>query len=337
MTLLATSFSCRILEKEQGSTWKQTVQDYCALLAFSGLLWSARPRGQHPPSQINKWNRQPASVLTGWLTRKLQNSHPAQAWLWVMPKQAAYKNKRFFKKWIYTTYRRLQSPWMAILEQPGPAQLQGQRGSCIPVTLGGVGQLKVELVPLAPCSRQREGGREQERHCTPSPSSRSSFLPRSGLCLHLTGIKSKFGQRHLPPEPHDLPVHQLHCKAQRGQRRGKNHQKISKEGTAGHQLLLCCAPSIPKGEGSRTGPSGHPLPAPPQSKAPGKLISKEEMLHSSPDAFFCLLSASQRHPQLAPLLSLQTAPPNSLHRKHPTGASSYHPASPGLAGYSGCR
>lgn len=48
---LAASSSHRLLEKEQGSTWKQTVQDYCALLAFSGLLWSAGPRGQHPPSQ----------------------------------------------------------------------------------------------------------------------------------------------------------------------------------------------------------------------------------------------------------------------------------------------
>lgn len=225
---------------------------------------------------------------------------------------------------------------MAILEQPGPAQLQGQRGSCIPVTLGQVGQLKVELVPLAPCSRQREGGREQDRHCTPSPSSRSSFLPRSGLCSHLAGIKSKLGQRHLPAEPHDLPEHRLHCKAQRGHRRGKKHQQISKEGTAGHKPLLCNAPSIPKGERSRKGPSGHPLPAPPQSKAPRKLIRKR---CSTPPLmpFFCHLSASHRQPQLAPLMSLQRAPPNCLHRKHPTGASSYHPASPGLAGCSGCR
>lgn len=153
--------------------------------------------------------------------------------------------------------RRLQSPWKAILEQPGPAQLQGQRGSCIPVTLGGVEQLKVELVPLAPCSRQKEGGREQDRHCTPSPSSRTGSLPLSGLCLHLAGIKSEFGQRHLPAEPHDLPVHQLHCNG--GREGGKKHQNISKEGTAGHQLLLCCAPSIPKGEKSRTGPIRSPL------------------------------------------------------------------------------
>lgn len=65
---------------------------------------------------------------------------------------------------------------MLILEQPGPAQLQGQCGSCTAVTLGGVGQLKVELVPLAPCSRPRESGREQDRHCTPSLSSRLRAL-----------------------------------------------------------------------------------------------------------------------------------------------------------------
>lgn len=180
MTLLATSFSCRLLEKEQGSTWKQTVQDYCALLAFSGLLWSAGPQGQHPlhPKKTSGTDSQHLSCQRGSQGRsRIPTLH--RPGLGLCQSRLHIKTKGL-KKWIYTAYRRLQSPWMAILEQSGPAQLQGQRGSCIPVTLGGVGQLKVELVPLAPCSRQREGGREQDRHCTPSPSSRSSFLHTQG-------------------------------------------------------------------------------------------------------------------------------------------------------------
>lgn len=101
MTPLAASSSHRLLEKEQGSTWKQTVQDYCALLAFSGLLWSVGPRGQHPPSQKNEWNRQPASVLTDWLTTKVQNSYPAQASGYA---RAGCILKKRFKKNGYTQH-----------------------------------------------------------------------------------------------------------------------------------------------------------------------------------------------------------------------------------------
>lgn len=153
---------------------------------------------------------------------------------------------------------------MAILEQPGPAQLQGQRGSCIPVTLGWV-----ELVPLAPCSRQRGGGREQDRHCTPSPSSRSSLLPRSGLCSHLTGIKSKFGQRHLPPEPHDLPEHQLHCKAQRGHSRGKQTPRNQQRGHSWPPApALLCSQHSQRG-GKQDSPIRALLSLHPKAKPPG--------------------------------------------------------------------
>lgn len=147
---------------------------------------------------------------------------------------------------------------MAILEQPGPAQLQGQRGSCIPVTLGGVGQLKVELVPLAPCSRQRGRWEGAGQALHSKPFLQEQFPPGSGLCSHLAGIKSKFGQRHLPAEPHDLPVHQLHCKAQRGQRRGKNTKKSVRRAQLPPAPALLCSQHSQRG-----GKQDRPIRSPP--------------------------------------------------------------------------
>lgn len=116
---------------------------------------------------------------------------------------------------------------MAIPEQPGPAQLRGQRGSHILVTLGGVGQLKVELVPLAPCSRQREGGREQDRHCTRSPPSLQEQFP-STLRAVLTSRwdKIQVWPQTSPSGAASPPSTSAPLQSTTGgERRGKKHQK----------------------------------------------------------------------------------------------------------------
>lgn len=72
------------------------------------------------------------------------------------------------------------------------------------------------------------------------PFLQEQFPPGSGLCSHLTGIKSKFGQRHLPPEPHDLPVHQLHILP---------HQALLDIADVGEEVAHCCDPG-PAGRGN---------------------------------------------------------------------------------------
>jgi len=212
---------------------------------------------------------------------------------------------------------------------------------------------------------EREEGPLQERHCIhpsgrlhlPHRSHRSSFLPCSGLCLHLTGIKPKLGQRHLPPEPHDLPVHQLHCKVKLG-REGKKTPNISKQGTAGHHLTSSqCGPArrVPKAREADTleGPAGQahqvtPLTSCSQGQS-SQQTHKQGMGASTPPAHASLLpfcssktqgvqgTPSWPHPchaeqdlLIAPSAP-QTAPP-----PQPAAIPSYRPASPSPAGYSEC-
>lgn len=83
--------------------------------------------------------------------RRLQDACLAQGWPQTTPKQSAYKNKRFKKKLNgYTLHigdSVEQSPLAATPAHPGQPSCQGSSG---PVTVGQAGQLKVELVLLAP-------------------------------------------------------------------------------------------------------------------------------------------------------------------------------------------
>lgn len=106
VTQLAESFSCRPLQKEQGSAWTRLFMALHQTTACcwhgqgcSGRKWSAAPgcaaghSTLHPKERVGQMDRQPASVLKD--KEKVQDSCLAEGWPQTMPKQTAYKKEKF--------------------------------------------------------------------------------------------------------------------------------------------------------------------------------------------------------------------------------------------------